>query len=820
MLPRVSLKVTKTTELDADFLKGIDLTHLNMSPLLEYSLAREAGKYHVVVKVLPFIRNGDASVQVVDHFEIILEQEVALASLKSASAGDWTEHSLLSSGSWFRISVEESGIHKLSYEQLQDIGFTNPSEVRVYGSGASLLPEQFSQGYTDDLEAVPIYMHKGSDDLFGPGDHILFYARGPVAWNFDEESGMYLHHLHTYAWKGYYFLTDGEGDADPPEDAELSTATPDHVVNTYDFCDFHEDETYNLIQSGREWYGDLFNVNLSENYPFDMVGRVQGEAVAIRTVAAARSGVTSTFSISANNDLLGTLSVSGTNLSHYTSTYAYESAEHYTYLPDQDALTLTVTYNRPDSNSQGWLNSITINGRSGISLSGSQLAFRDSRSVGPGNISQFNIGEATNDMIIWEVTHPGQVQNVDYTLEGSTASFRLETNDHREFIAFRPGGSFPSPDYSSEGLGHVANQDLHGLNHPDMVILTPELFLEEANRLAQFRRENDDLDVAVVTQQQVFNEFSSGTPDATAIRNFMKMFYDRAGGTGDGCRYLLLMGDGSYDNRGSDDKQYNTNLILTYQSAESLSPTNSYVSDDYFGLLDTDEDMYDGLLDIGIGRLPVSEPDEASALADKIIAYNDPDKQGGWRNQLCFIGDDEDSNLHMRQADELASYVSDHYPVYNNNKIYLDAYPQEELSTGPSYPAVTRAINDQVHRGALIINYTGHGGTQGLAHEKILTTNEIRNWTNKDKLPLFMTATCEFSRYDQYDRSEDLEVSSGGEEVLLNTEGGGIGLFTTTRLVYSGPNHALNERFYELVFEKDSLQQNYRLGDIIIYSKN
>ena len=306
-----------------------------------------------------------------------------------------------------------------------------------------------------------------------------------------------------------------------------------------------------------------------------------------------------------------------------------------------------------------------------------------------------------------------------------------------------------------------------------MLILTPELFLEQANKLAQFRRENDGMDVAVVTQQEVFNEFSSGTPDITAIRNFMKMFYDRSGGTGNSCRYLLLMGDGSYDNRGSEEKQFNTNLILTYQSEESLSPTGSYVSDDYFGLLDTDELMYNGLLDIGIGRLPVSDIEEASALVEKIIGYSNPDKQGGWRNQLCFIGDDEDSNIHMRQADELASYVSDHYQGYNSNKIYLDAYPQEELSTGPSYPSVTQAINDQVNRGALIINYTGHGGTQGLAHEKIVTPSEIRSWNNMDKLPLFMTATCEFSRYDQYDRSEDLEVTSGGEMVLLSTEGGG-----------------------------------------------
>ena len=820
MLPVLSLKVTKTTEIASSSLQGIDQSRLRQSPLLEYSLAREAGKYFVMVKVLPFIRQADGKVQQVDRFEIVLEQEAALAPLKSAKAGNWIDHSLLASGSWYKISVEESGIHKLSYEQLQDLGLANPATVRIYGSGASLLPEQYSQGYIDDLEALPIYIHKGEDDIFGPGDHILFYAKGPVHWNFDEESGMYLHHLHTYSWKGYYFLTDGQGEADGPDDAVLSTGVPTHIVTSYDFLDFHEDESYNLIHSGREWYGDVFSVNLTEEYPFYIPGRVDGEPVNIRIAAAARSGVNSTFLISANNEQLGAISVSGTNLSHYTSTYAYESSEKFSYQPDMNELDITVTYNRPDGNSQGWLNAISINGRSELALSGSQLDFRDSRSAGPGNISQFRVNKASNDLIIWELTNPRQAKNIPFSLEGSVASFTLETNSHREFIAFRPDGNYLTPDYTSEGLGPVGNQDLHGLSHPDMIILTPELFLEEAETLAQFRRENDGLDVAVVTQQQVFNEFSSGTPDVSAIRNFMKMFYDRSGETSSRCRYLLLFGDGSYDNRGSGDKKYNTNLILTYQSEESLSPTGSYVSDDFYGLLDTDEEMYDGLLDIGIGRLPASDVDEASSLVEKIIGYDNPDKQGGWRNQLCFIGDDEDSNIHMRQADELASYVNDHYPVYNNNKIYLDAYPQEELSTGPSYPDVTRAINDQVNRGALIMNYTGHGGTQGLAHEKILTINEIRSWTNKEKLPLFMTATCEFSRYDQYDRAEDLEVISGGEEVLLNTEGGGIGLFTTTRLVYSGPNHALNERFYEVVFEKDENQAYHRLGDIIIYSKN
>ena len=461
MLPVVHVKVTESTEIASGLLREIDQSHLKQSPLLEYSLAREAGKSFVMVKVLPFIREADGRVLQVDRFEIIVEQEAALAPLKSARAGSWMDHSLLASGNWIKVSVEESGIHKLSYEQLQDMGLANPATVSVYGSGATLLPEQYSQGYIDDLEAVPLYIHKGEDDLFGPGDHILFYARGPEHWSYDAGSAMYLHRLHTYSWKGHYFVSDGQGEAALPQEAVLSMEAPTHTVTSYDFRDFHEDETYNLIQSGREWYGDLFNVNLTKDYPFYLEGRVEGEPVNIRTVAAARSGVSSTFSIRANNEQLGTIAVSGTNLSHYTSTYAYESSGQFTYQPDFDELDVSVSYNRPDANSEGWLNSITINGRSELALSGSQLAFRDSRSAGPGNISQFMLSEANSGMIIWELSDPQHPQNIAYTLEGSLASFTIQTDGHREFIAFRSEGNYPSPDYSGEGLGPVANQDLH-----------------------------------------------------------------------------------------------------------------------------------------------------------------------------------------------------------------------------------------------------------------------------------------------------------------------------------------------------------------------
>ncbi len=817
-VPRARVTVTETAPLAVQPDPMIPTANVGKTPRVKVELVREKGQPYAVVSVRPFIRSGDGTLQKVVSFRIELEPEMALAPLKSAQTGQWSDHSVLASGEWFRIAVEQSGIHKLTYQQLVTLGLPNPATVRIYGSGARLLPENFSEGYIDDLRSVPFHMAKGSDGLFGPGDYILFYAQGPVAWEYDTEEAMFLHDLHTYSWKGYYFLTSGQGEADGPETTELSSEPATETVTGYDFLAHREDETYNLIKSGKEWFGDNFNVNLEEHYPFALPGRITGEAARIRIIAAARSGVTSTFSALANNQPLGSIECRGTNLSNYTATFAYEGKGLYSHVPGQDNLTVTLKYNRPDSNSEGWLNAITLNARAPLQLRGSQTAFRDMESVGTDRVSEFRVSGSSSTTVVWEITDPGNPKRVPHTLQGSEAVFRLSTDQLREFIAFNPGGEFPAPEIEGDGLGAVPNQDLHGLGHPDMVIITPEVFLEQAQRLAEHRTTLDGMEVAVVLQQQVFNEFSSGTPDVSAIRNFMKMFYDRAGGAGEYCRYLLLFGDGSYDNRNRTPN--NPNLILTYQSDNSLSPVPSYVSDDFFGLLDTDESMITGLLDIGIGRLPASTVEEAEELVDKIIGYSEPDRQGEWRNVLCFIGDDEDNNVHMRQADELATYVKTRYPAYNINKIYLDAYPQENLATGPRYPDVTRAINDQVNRGALIVNYTGHGGPNGLAHEKIMTTNDILSWSNAGRLPLFMTATCEFSRYDEYDHKQDQEITSAGEEVLLSPAGGGIALFTTTRLVYSGPNHELNEKFYEVVFEKDGSGESNRLGDIILYSKN
>ncbi|MFZ5942383.1 MAG: type IX secretion system sortase PorU [Bacteroidota bacterium] len=817
LIPDPVIRVIRASEVEEQFypLFGSELPPA--LPELEYTLSTERKKAVIQLALFPFFTTPEGRIMKLEKFSLETGEQEPLALLKGASTGSYSENSVLAAGNWYKIRVSSSGIHKLSYEQLQQIGLSNPALVRIYGAGAVQLPEDYSRGSYDDLSPLGFYMDKGSDNLFGPGDFILFYARGPVEWNYDQSTEMFVQHLHDYSLYGCYFLTDSQGaSADLPL-AALSSGQSTHSVTSYDLRLYREKEQYNLLGSGREWFDDVFSLESRISYPFALSGPDMEEPVKILVRVAAQSNVSSYFSVKANNSLLGSISIPATNLSSYTSTYAFEGSKVYSRLPDQETLTVTLEYSKPETDSRGWLNYITVNARAALSFSGNEMVIADHRSAGYGNVAEFSLDNAPENLMVWEITDETDPARVNYTRSGTQAIYRIAADEIRTFIAFRPDGTFPSPEWESGDGAKVENQNLHGLSSPDLIIVCPPLFLEQAERLADHRRVHDNMEVAVITEEQVFNEFSSGTPNVAAIRNFLKMFYDR-GVNGEVPAYLLLFGDGSVDNRTQTDN--NPNMILTYQSEESLEPVKSYVSDDFYGLLDTGEQLKTGLLDIGIGRFPVSTTEEAEAVVDKIIAYDDPSTMGDWRNYICFIGDDEDGNIHMQQADQLAQKVETEYPAYNINKIYLDAFPQVSTPTGERYPDVTQAINDQMNRGALIINYTGHGGTGGLAHEQILTVTDINNWTNRNRLPLFMTATCEFSRYDEYDSGKDLEKTSAGEDVLLNPDGGGIGLFTTTRLVYSQPNFILNEKFYEIIFKKDSANLGYRLGDIIAYSKN
>jgi len=802
------------------------------SIIIESNVGFERGVAYAIVSFIPLRKSDNGIVEKLVSFKLEIS---STGSAPANARGSRTTSSVLASGDWYKIGVPRDGVYRIDYNFLQNAGIDvagiNPNQLNIYGNGSGLLPRQNSEFRHDDLQLNAIEIVGGGDGSFDPGDYILFYAKGPHSWTYNENDQEFRHTKHLYSDSSYYFIGI---DIDAPKRINTvnSTDIPANVnVSSFDAYMFHELDLVNLIKSGRNFYGEHFDIQNTYSFSgdaFTFPNLSPGAIAKVRVDLAGRTlGVSnfSNFNVSVVGQVSDAGSIQGVS-PVYTAPFARQAAKRVDFVPNNPAFNVKVDFSPSASSSKAWLNFISINVRRQLIMTGNHMIFRDIQSVGPGNVAQFNLENAQAVNYIWEVTDPINVRNIGLFSAGSVKSFRLPTNELREFVAFT-GNQLPAPIF----FGQVPNQNLHalGIQQPiKMVVVTHPRFYSEAMELADFHTSHptDPVYTEVVTTNQVYNEFSSGTPDITAIKDFMRMFYNRAGGDSTLMpNYLLLFGDGSYDNRSR--AESNTNFILTFQSEDSFSPIASFVSDDYFGLLDDNEgESGNDLVDIGIGRMTVKTKQEAKDVVRKVKHYMSQDFNaevahcsgvgtsvfGEWRNRVVFVGDDEDSNIHMSQSNQLAKIIEENHPQYNVTKIFLDAYPQQTTPGGQRYPDVNEAIRQNVEKGALIVNYVGHGGEVGWAHERILDVSTIRNWTNFNSLPLFVTATCEFSRYD------DPARTSAGEYVLINGAGGGIALLTTTRLVFSNDNFTLNKKFYEFALQ-DGAIPDLRLGDMLRYTK-
>jgi hypothetical protein len=760
-------------------------------------------------------RTGDIE-RLVKYSYKIVNQSCIKESREKFYINKYPSNSVLSSGKWVKIKILKDGIYKLTYSDLLDIGLPDPSNPRIFGNGGEMLPIMNNVPRPDDLIENTIWIEKGSDNIFNEGDYILFYGKGPVSWTYNETEQFFIHSVHLYSEASYYFITSDAGEGKTLLYEEPANGNISHIVNTFDDFIFHENQVENLLKSGRQWFEPLSTLT-GNSFAFSLPNIVTSLPVKIKGRVLARSAVSSLVNFSANNQPLQTLTLPPVNIGSNTSDYALANSITNTFYTGTDDVNILIQFeNNGYSTAKCWLDYIILNAKRKLIMEGGQMHFRNLESAGEGNISLFKLSGADPSTKIWDITDIHNIRQPEtFEFEGDLA-IKVDTDSLRQFIAF-DGSSYLIPEIIDES---IENQNLHGLEHRDMIIVTHPDFIDQANQLAEYHINSDHLAIEVVTTEQIYNEFSSGSPDVVSIRDFIKMIYDR--GTQENLiKYLLLFGDGSFDNFSQ--HANNTNYILTYQSDNSLRPTQSFVTDDFFGLLDDMEGGSSGLIDIGIGRLPVTTEEEAQNMVDKIIRYNSYEAMGDWRNIICFIGDDEDNNIHMTDANTLATFIDTTYPSFNVQKVFLDAYPQVSSSRGESYPEVTTTINNRINSGALIINYTGHGNELGLAHEQILGIDDISSWKNKSRFPLFITATCEFSRFDDLDKETSGEIerkTSAGEKVILNPVGGGIALLTTTRLVYSSPNFILNQNFFKYVFRKDSQQKPYKLGDILRLTKN
>lgn len=753
----------------------------------------------------PFIKNNGGQILALSEYQFEID-EMKMPVRKMANSQD-RKNSMLSSGKWYKIKVDTSGVYKLTYEDLKKIGLQEPGHTRVFSYGGRQLSYYCSNDALDDLNEIPVIVESGSDGVFGSGDYLAFYAEGPVVLNYDEEMSMFIHEKHCYSDYAYLFLTSDFGDALLMETVKTETSQADAVVDSYDCYGYMEDDKYNLVSSGRRWYDSKLNTNKMDSALFYIPNIDKNEDVKVYASSAGHkgAGVSSTYF---------KYTYQGRQASSVTVSKPFDSYMYGDFCETQfgfkaksSKIHIGYGFFSPSTLWEGYMDKICVNARASLSYNGkSQLAFRDSRSKDVPFV-KYSINDGGQAMMVLDVTTPTSPKLMSLEKKGTVSSFVASADGTiREFVAFE-SGNLRSPIISGDDLGSIENQNIHGAQTPDMLIVSYPDFLSQAEELADLHRSVDGFDVLVLTQQQIFNEFSGGAPDVSAIRNCAKMFYDRD----DKFKYLLLFGDGTYDNKNI--LKSNSNFILTYQSKLGESRTGSYVCDDFFAMLDEGEGEMTGTIDVGIGRLPASSTDEAQLMVDKIRRYLFSQDHGSWRNAITFIADDEEGGVFVSDAENLSMTIKSVSPEYNVNKIYLDAYEQVSGSSGARYPEVTEAIKKQFAMGSAIVQYIGHSNPTKIAHESIFLSNDVKNIDNGGRLPFVITASCETGQFDNH------TLVSFGECFLKennkNTIGGAIAVFTTTRVVYDNQNYELCKNLYA-----QGTKESLRLGDLVMNAKN
>lgn len=775
---------------------------------IESFVGVERGKGLMDIAFVPIVkRNGgflkliSAKIEIVPELKESRNRRVNRKTRASTAAERYASHSVLAEGLWYKIAVTDDGIHYLSNAQIRKMGF-DPQRVRIYGYGGHLQDEQIdADNDWDDLEPVA---------LLPVQDGYLFYANGLLHWKNNR------HVLNHYARQACYFVTQGESAVEPiATSTEETPSAGSPTASQFEGHYAYDPQEYAWYQGGRQLYENYdYGTGNSRNYTLDLPTHVctTGGSSTLTIRFSAVSGETTKVSPSFNDELLTSFSIS--SLASYD--FGVETTQSYTLssanIQESNTLQLSVA-----NSVNARLNYIELSypGELRLDATVRQCQFDWPSTKGRVITTAYATDQQPQ---LWRLAERGTpAVSVQGTSQDNLCHYAVPDDGltHR-YVAFDAAAyaSYPQPTI----VGTVANQDLHAVDSLDMVVLIPAngQFEAQAERLAVVHREIDGLRVGVFRADQVYNEFSSGTADATAYRRFMKMLYDRAESHGYIPRYLLLFGDGAWDNRMLTTawRSYSPDdFLLCYESENSLNDVVSYVMEDYFGLLDDGEGsaLTREKVDIGVGRFPVRTVAEAKALVDKTISYIRAEHSGPWKNVVSFLGDDGDNNDHLIKANQVAESVIAKHPEIEVRKVMWDAYPRVSTASGFRFPQAKQVIDQQMEEGALMINYTGHAATYCLSHEQVLRIEDFAAYTSP-RVPLWVTAACDVMPFDT-------QKENVGETAILNENAAAVAFYGTTRTVYASKNVVLNRAFCDAVFDSDDTGRPNRLGDAVRYSK-
>ncbi len=736
----------------------------------------------------------------------------------------FADNSVLATGTWYKIAVKNRGVQKLDYNFFSTLGINmsqmNPANIRIYGNGGKMMSEKAgSSDNYDDLNENAIWVST-TGSAFTSGDYVLFYADGPTKWSYESTSNTFVHTSNIYEDYSYYFVNVDMGPG--KRIGTLSpSATPVATVTDFDNYWLQDRDSFSASALGRVWWDKLFFTNVPSSLTQSIAATLYEPAgdVFYKTLVGHENTGPGMFTLRLNN-----ANINDRSLNALTSEYQYytDGTLTGTVTPASANLNFQYTYSS-GTTGKAFVDYLQLNYKSRLRFNGTQLNFRNLSvaNLGLNNFVRYTLDNVSGNVTVWDITDPFNIVQVNGTASGGQYTFLAEGNMLREFIAFN-GSSYHTPVAS----GRVDNQNLHGIGYRDLLIITHPSLLGSAREFADYKKSAFGQSVEVVTVNQIYNEFSSGGQDIVGIRNFIKMFYDRATSEAEIPKGFLLYGNGSYDFK--DRIGNNTNFVPAFQSVESSSNDYAFTSDDFYALLDDGEDINSRnslslpILDVSVGRLPVNNEEEGRILLDKYRKYHNPESFGPWKNNITFVADDKDLGFanptggmnHLDDCEYANSYFLNNNLNYSLHKIYADAYSKKQTSSGSRFPDVNKAINDQIFAGTLYMSYSGHGSPQRWAHEAILTAADYDRWNNISKLPLLFTGTCDFSRFDQPG------IRSAGVQLLKKANGGAIALISTTQIVYSTGNKLISKSLVDHLFTRGQDGRYSTIGDAFRLAKN
>ena len=774
------------------------------------TVEKNRNDYFLVYGFIPVIRSNSGYLKVE---EVRLTIDYGAPLVEKRDGPTFADNSILSSGAIHKVSFTESGVYKLDYNYLKDLGIDidniNPKNLAVYTSHGKALAENIIEERFDDLIESPILIKGEEDNVFNSGDYILFYAKGDESWN--TSNNTYNHEKNIYSDINYAFIKVKESQG-KRLGTSSSLSTTAYTSSIYNSLQRYEEDKVNLLAAftatqgtGQLWFGDRYNTVKEYDYTdkFNLTGYVLGEEIEIKLGFAGRNdeNTSRVFLDLDGNTLDKSLARINDSGSISTNRYANYALMNTTTTINNPNGKIVVRYPFQGNDvSEGWLDYLQFIIPKTLNFSGDPILISNQESVNYNNTALILTGSPDH---IWDVTSLDDIKNA--FLDNGQIKYNSQ-DKLRLFYAFNEATAM-----TPTKVGVVENQNLHSIDDVELIVIYHPTFENDIERYVEHRSSFGNLNVKAININHVYNEFSGGKVDPSAIRDLAKMVYDRT----DNFKYLLLVGDGSFDYKQLTPDIPDHNFIPAYETKESLDPIDGFPTDDFYALLDINEGTnLKGQLDIAVGRFPVKTAEEFTGLVDKLIHYDThPDTQGDWKLKLGFAADDEDSGRHLTDTEDIANQTKLRYPDFNQQKIYFDAFLQESTPGGARFPDATKELNNAVFKGLLVLNYLGHGGPKGWAQERVLQVSDIQSWNNYDNIPLLITATCTFAGYDEP------SVESAGEVSLLNERGGAIGLFSTTRAVFASDNKRLVSSVYDTMFTTQGGQLQ-TLGEILMRGKN